>query len=93
MDRLEVLKKEMTKLRAERNRLSARIRDIWDEIHYLEKIRPFHKERKVDSSLAYQMFGKPYTEMTQEEKKIYNREAQRRYRSKKAFPEEDETDV
>lgn len=82
MDKLAELKQRMAELRRQRDMLSVQIRDLWYEIYYLEAKRPIHKERKAETSLAYQMFGKQYKDMTPEELKIYNKASQQRYRAK-----------
>lgn len=84
MDKLEELKIEMAELRKQREQLSARISDLWYQINYLEKLRPLHAERKVEETLAYQMFGKPYCELNKEERRVYNYEARQRHKAKKA---------
>ena len=83
MDELEQLKMEMERLKKERSSLSKKIGELWYKIYYLETQRPYRKERVLEKSLSYQMFGKAYSQLTAEELREYNREAQKRTREKK----------
>ena len=81
MTELEILKAEMEELKAQRKALSQRILKLWYQINYLEKQRPFRRDNR--DTVAYKKFGKHYSELTDEELKEYNRDAQRRYRESK----------
>lgn len=81
---METLKEKierLDKLLKKRVEISAEIRDLRYEIHYLESLRPYHKERDHRQSKAYQMFGKQYKDLNAEELKKYNCEAQKKYRN------------
>lgn len=83
MEQLEELKMEMEDLKEQRKELSKRILKLWYKIHYIETQRPHRQERVLEKSLSYQMFGKSYSELTQDELKEYNKEAQMRHRQRK----------
>lgn len=80
METLNEKKDRLEKLLKERKRIASEIRDLRYEIYYLESLRPDHKKRDYRQSEAYKMFGKKYAELTAEELKKYNCEAQKKYR-------------
>ena len=79
---IEEMKEEMEQLKAVRAELSKKIAKLWYEINYAEKKMNNYTPLVVENTKAYQITGKRYSEMNDEEKREYNKQIQKDYRAR-----------